>query len=160
MVLPVVPQLQEGPAWCWASVGSMVSTYYATQLNIGAPMSQCQVASKTLARPCCPSPPAPPNCNVQQNLQKALLLLGRYNNVSLAPNTPGAIGIEIGNGRPVCAAFQYFQGALHYLLVTGFDPNAGIVSLIDSATGLLSAGPFSNLLQNNTGMLAGWILTK
>jgi hypothetical protein len=160
MTLPVVPQLQEDALWCWAAVSSMVATYYAEQLGLGVAYSQCEVASRTIAQPCCPSPPPPPACRIQQNLQKALVLVGHLNNRVEASRDFGVVAIEITARRPLCVAFQYNQGALHYLLVTGFDPVAQEIALVDPATGVLSTGPYSNLLQNNAGCWAGWVFTQ
>ena len=160
MNLPVLPQSQEDPLWCWAAIGSMVSNFYAIERNMGTPMTQCQVASLTLARPCCPSPPPPPNCRIQQNLQKTLLMIGHGSNRPAQPPSFAVVATEIQNGRPLCFAFQYNQGALHYLLINGCDPQDGQITLIDPASGIASSGPFSNLVQNNAGNWAGWIFTQ
>lgn len=159
MVLPIVPQLQEDPLWCWAAVGSMVTNFYARS-GMERALAQCDVASRTLARPCCPSPPPPGNCHVQQNLQKALLLCGHLNNISQPSSSFGVVQGELDAGRPLCAAFQYSGGALHYLVITGYDIASAQIALIDPATGVLSHGPYTTFLSNNSGTWAGWIFTK
>jgi hypothetical protein len=160
MTLPVVPQLQEDTLWCWAAVSSMVSVFYAQHRNTGMAFTQCQVASRTLARPCCPSPPAPPQCHFQQNMQKALSMVGHFSNRAEPSNDFSLVIAEITAGRPLCAAFQYNMGTLHYLLITGCNPQQMAIALIDSASGVLTFGPYSNLLQNNAGSWAGWIFTQ
>jgi hypothetical protein len=159
MTLPIVPQLQEDPLWCWAAVASMVSVFYASQRAAGVALGQCDVASRTLARPCCPSPPPPAICHVQQNLQRALAFSGHLNNRVEASTNIAVVATEIQAGRPLCFAFQYNFGALHYLLIAGVNPGIQSVSVIDPATGVLSTGSYPNLLRNNAGMWAGWIFT-
>jgi hypothetical protein len=138
----------------------MVSVFYATQRASGRALSQCDVASVTLARPCCPSPPVPPICRVQQNLQKALLMIDHASPRPVQPADFGVVVTEIQSGRPLCFAFQYNQGALHYLLISGCNPETGQVSVIDPASGVITTGPFPNLVHNNAGNWAGWIFTQ
>ena len=159
MILPVTPQLQEDSVWCWAAVASMVSNYYA-QRGAGNALSQCAVASLTLARSCCPSPPPPVICHYQQNLQKALLLSSHLNNVNQPSSAFGVVAGEVDGGRPLCAAYQYTNGALHYLLITGYDAPTLQIALIDPMTGVLSHGPYGGFLNNNSGSWAGWIFTR
>lgn len=160
MVLPILPQLQEDPRWCWATVTSMVTNFYALQRGAGVARSPCDVASLTLAQPCCPSNPPPIQCQRQDNLQKALRLVGHFNPTVPPTNALSVVIGEISSGRPLCAGIQYFQGAFHYVVLTGFDAAAGLIELIDPADGLLHQNiPYQQFLKNNTSYWAGWILT-
>jgi hypothetical protein len=159
MILPVNPQSQEDSVWCWVAVASMVSQYFSQQ-GVGPALTQCQVASATLGRPCCPSPPPPPSCHFQMNLKTALLICGHLNNVAQPSNSFGIVVSELNAGRPLCAAFQYINGPLHYLLITGYDAASQQIALIDPATGVLTYGPYANFLSNNSGAWAGWVFTR
>jgi hypothetical protein len=159
MNLPVKPQPQDDPVWCWAAVASMVCNYYA-QLGKGTAQSQCQVASATLKLPCCPSPPPPDPCRNPEDLRLALLVSGHLNQTYQPSSDFSVVTDELDAGRPLCAFYHYYLGADHYLLITGYDGPSKQVAVIDPATGVLSSGPYDDFLQNNSGYWDSWIFTQ
>jgi hypothetical protein len=157
-VLPILPQKQEDPRWCWATAASMVSTFYA-QITPEPPHTPCEVASLTLGQQCCSSHPPPLVCQRQANLQNALALI-RHFNPAPARNNFAVVVNEISGARPLCAAIQFFQGTLHYVVLTGFDSTTVQVAFIDPFDGVLHTIPYAQFLRNAASMWAGWILTR
>jgi hypothetical protein len=165
MILPVQWQRQPDERWCWATVASIISVYYATQFNEGQSLIPCQVATLTLPQPtCCPpnpvTDPPPAACQIPFDLHNALAAIQHLN--FSPPSLPG-INLpleEIGNQRPLCAQIKYNGGPFHYVIVNGCDEASQQVTVVDPAGSPQAPPmPFASFMANNSFTFSQWILT-
>jgi hypothetical protein len=116
---------QQTQLWCWAATSEMIFRYY------GRPVTQCQLVSAYLNRPCCTGDPA---CIVgsgnMETIQQGLFLLGGIRSIHVGPITFGQIVTEISAGRPIMVGYRNsFAG--HVVLVTGYNTANNFVHVLD-----------------------------
>jgi len=160
--LDVTPIKQEDERWCWVTVASMVSVYYA-QSGGGTAKRPCEIASLALAQDCCnyvPPDPPPDECRTAGYVENALAVINHLADTTQPSNAFDVVVTEIGGRRPLCSSFQFFAGPLHYLLVVGFDSARGEVSFIDPADGHLYQSLYPSFIQNSRGHWVGWTFTR
>lgn len=161
-LLDVVPIKQEDERWCWVTVASMVSVYYARSGH-GIARRPCEIASLALVQKCCaylPPDPPPDECRKARDVETALAVISHLADATEPSNSFDVVVREITAQRPLCSAFQFSAGPLHYLLVVGFDSPTGEVSFVDPADGHLYQSPYQEFIQNSKGDWVGWTLTR
>jgi hypothetical protein len=161
-ILDVTPIKQDDERWCWVTVASMVSVYYAR--SGGGPAKRpCEIASLALVQDCCnyvpPSPP-PVECRKAGYVEDALAVIHHLADTVQPSNSFSVVVAEIAAQKPLCSSFQFFAGPLHYLLVVGVDLPSGEVSFVDPADGHLYQSPYPAFLQNAKGHWVGWTFTR
>src|ERR1051325_1389277 len=124
-ILPIAAVPQQTQLWCWAATSEMIFRYY------GVPVTQCQLVSAYLNRPCCLADPA---CVVpsgtMETIQRGLLVMGGIRSIHVGPLSFAQLANEISAGRPVMIGYRNsFSG--HVVLVTGYNSANNFVHILD-----------------------------
>jgi hypothetical protein len=131
-VLDFAMQTQLQTNWCWAAIAVSVAAFYKS-----AAVSQCEIATRCLAMPCCLVPLPPPNANWAGNQTYSLdVPLGAHmaGEPQSGPLHFPVIQQQILAGRPVCCHINWGSGRAddgHFNAIIGFDASCEEVYVQD-----------------------------
>jgi hypothetical protein len=118
--------------WCWAAVTAGIWNCYNGPMRL----SMCDVVTQVRGEPCCD--PVPKHCHTERELDVALDAFEMLRE----PMHPDSIPLRVGSGgpsiereirlgRPVGVGLS-FGTFMHFCVVYGCDPDAGLVCVADS----------------------------
>jgi hypothetical protein len=131
--LAVSVPLQEQGQWCWAAITVGVAVWY----DAASTWTQCRVVGATLGTECCATPDCF-ECDQQWYLHEALAVVRHGAGWGDGPLAAPSLVKELKRKNPVGARIDWNDGTGHFVLVTGFDPNSGEVTVEDPARGRLT----------------------
>jgi hypothetical protein len=119
-------QSQQQTNWCWAAVSVSIAGYYGTVGPSGGPWQQCEVANSQLGQTACCANGATPQCNMPWYLDQALTAVGHLAGPPTAGSSPYSdVQQEINANRPVAVRIGWAGGGGHFVVLSGYDDNAG-----------------------------------
>jgi hypothetical protein len=132
------PELQLEGKWCWAAVGSMISSYYWN--GVGREWKQCDIASENTRLPagtnCCVNP-MDEICDQAYLLSETLKIVERlhkFENHGFDHKSSSRIFDEVVNvGNLVPIRIQREDGSGHFYIICGYWEEEDVFALWDPA---------------------------
>jgi hypothetical protein len=115
VLLPFVNYMQSRSSWCWAAVAMSVHRFWVPDSQV----TQCEIASRVLGRPCCGDDvEASPACNVQTGLGAALDAVGHGAGRYRADSQLACSLLDAR--RPVGIYIEWSATAGHFAVLCGY----------------------------------------
>jgi Papain-like cysteine protease AvrRpt2 len=125
---------QEKTEWCWCAASASVAQFYRKDSK----WTQCKIAELILNRSdCCNDGPGGAVCNEPRPLDKSLRKLNHLRNVLYGHISFEAVKKQIDQQQPIGVRISWLDqpGAGHVLVISGYDANAGTVTVEDPMFG-------------------------
>jgi Peptidase_C39 like family len=118
VVLPLVPQRQELPQWCWIAIASSMSVFFKGEWG-----RQCKLAEQLLNQPCCRSP-TPGACNQPGSLADAMEAARVLREDTRTRTSFPQFVVEIDQRRPLGVAIIWVtESGGHGVALYGYRQN-------------------------------------
>src|SRR5262249_3004010 len=111
--------------WCWAAVSASVTALHQQ------PMTQCAIVNLTRSLNSCCQSGSSSSCNQPWYLDQALLKTGTLARMTAQYLPWSQLRSEIDAGKPVGVRMGWPNGGGHFLAVSGYDAQLGIIAVAD-----------------------------
>jgi hypothetical protein len=121
---PFAMQTQTEDNWCWAAVATSTSLHY----DLSSPWTQCGLANSILPLPsgvdCCISGAAPPQCDVEWYLDKALTATSNLLEVRAGTVGFAKLTALLDGDRPLAIRIEWAGGGGHFVVFHQWEKTA------------------------------------